>query len=162
METYSNKDSGNIKFWNMDVFNKKKYYSWLDWCLLILFDIERKSRCFCVFSSLCLMCAMYILCPWTIYIMSLCFLVPCRVFCASALIISLLCPDSRFFSCSCTDTNWSGPRCHSGLGLGLTSSYTLSSTWNTQPGLVVHSTLVRTHCTGIAVGTTCQPRARSI
>ena len=66
-----------------------------------------------------------------IYIMSLCFLVPRRVFCASTLIISLLCPGSRFFFSS-TDTNWWGPRCHTGLGLGPPSSCTLSSSWNTR------------------------------
>ena len=131
METYSYKDHGNNKLENVDVFYQKTYYSWLDRWLLILFDSKRKSSSVCVFSSLCLMCAMYILFQWAIYIMPLCFLVPCRVFCASTLIISLLCPDSRFFFSS-TDTNWWGPTCHTGLGLGPTSSYTLSSSWNTQ------------------------------
>ena len=85
------------------------------------------SNCFCVQCINCFLCAMYTLFFFVFiliscflcatYIMPLCFLVPCRVFCASTLIISLLCPDSRFFFSS-TDTNWWGPGCHTGLGLG--------------------------------------------
>ena len=87
--------------------------------------------CFLCANYFCHLCTIQKLFLCAIYIMPLCFLVPCRVFCASTLIISLLCPDSRFFFSS-TDTNWCGPSCHTGLGLGPLSSYTLSPSQNTQ------------------------------